>query len=142
MKHLSAPLFTLGLFFNLLSSDLFAQSSDPANLFGDVTPEMFTPTVYSIDSNAYAIYFFDRGEVNFDPSYNGGRVYSTIYDRHCRLRILNANGLGLSTLGLSTVRHSGYEPYIDDIRGAVYNMEDGRLVVTKLDKSGIFKDKA
>jgi hypothetical protein len=139
MKLTTAPL--LALFFTLLSFDLYAQPAPAGSLFGDVTPETFAPTVYAIDSNANAIFFFDRGEVNFDANLTFNRTYTTTFERHTRLRILNANGLSLATLGITSLHHSGYEATIEDIRGTVYNLEDGKLVVTKLDKTGIFKDK-
>ncbi|HEY4336387.1 MAG TPA: DUF3857 domain-containing protein, partial [Puia sp.] len=114
----------------------------PVDLFADVTPGSFAPAVYPIDSSANAIYFFDRGEVNFDASYRSTRVYSTIFERHARFRILNANGLNLATFGISMAhRGSSNEVEIEDIRATVYNLEDGKLVTTKLDRSGIFKDK-
>ncbi|HEY4109453.1 DUF3857 domain-containing protein [Puia sp.] len=143
MKYPLGLLLALGLTFNPFSSTLFAQPPDrPGELFGAVVPETFAPVVYDLDSNANAIYFFDRGEVNFDASYTSSRVYTTIYERHTRLRIVNAGGLHLATMGLSLVHRSGYETSVEDIQGTVYNLEDGKVVATKLDKSGIFKDKS
>jgi len=143
MKYLTGPLLALILTFDPYSPTLFAQPPPPSGgLFGDVTPGSFTPAVYDVDSGANAVYLFDRGTVDFDPSYPSTRVYTTLYERHARFRILNANGLSLATLGISMAHRGGnYEPFIEDIHATVYNLEDGKLVVTKLDKSGIFKDK-
>ncbi len=107
--------------------------------FGVVTAATFAPTVYSIDSTADAIVLFDRGEVNFDPS-SYERRFSYILERHVMMRILHKNAVNnLAAFTLATPR-GGEVPFIDKFKGATYNLEDGRLVVTKLDKSNIFKD--
>jgi Domain of Unknown Function with PDB structure (DUF3858)/Domain of Unknown Function with PDB structure (DUF3857)/Transglutaminase-like superfamily len=128
------------LILNLTFLDAAAQSGSPDMTFGAVLPEAFAPVVYDLDSNANAIYLFDHGEVSFDARYST-YGFSIVYERHARIRILNKNGLGLATMGLSTSHHKGYDAYIDDLRGATYNLQDGKVVVTKLDKSNIFKDK-
>ena len=141
MKYPTGLLLALILTCNPYPPTLFAQQP-VSDLFGEVTTGSFAPAVYDLDSSANAIYLFDRGTVDFDPSYPSTRVYSTLYERHARFRILNTNGLSLATLGISMAHRGGsYEPFIEDIRGTVYNLEDGKLTVTKLDKSGIFKDK-
>jgi len=144
MKYPFGPLLAVILTFTLYSFDLVAQPPDPdADIFRDVTPASFTSLVYDLDSNANAIYLFDRGIVDFEPSgYSGSRGYTTTYERHARLRILNTNGLSLSTLGISTMHRNSSDGDIEDIRATVYNMEDGKFVVTKLDKGGIFKDRS
>src|ERR1700722_194298 len=108
--------------------------------FGAVLPEAFTPVAYDLDSSANAVYLFDHGEVSFDARYSN-YGFSIVYERHARIRILNKNGLGLATMGISAVHRNNYNSFIDDVRGATYNLQDGKVVVTKLDKSNIFKDK-
>jgi hypothetical protein len=120
--------------------DATAQSGWPNMSFGAVLPEAFAPAVYDLDSSANAVFLFDHGEVSFDARYSN-YGFSIVYERHARIRILNKNGLGLATMGISAVHHKGYDAYIDDVRGATYNLQDGKVVVTKLDKSNIFKDK-
>jgi len=143
MKYLLGPLLAWILTLDPYPSTLLAQPPARAvDLFSDITLASFEPATYDIDSSANAIYLFDRGEVNFDAGYRGSRSYSTIFERHARFRILNNNGLSLATFGISTAhRPSGYDVTVEDIRATVYNLEDGRVVATKLDKSGVFKDK-
>ncbi|HXB93635.1 MAG TPA: transglutaminase domain-containing protein [Puia sp.] len=124
-----------------LFSPLNAQPWQPERIFGDVTPGTFAPTAYDTDSSASAVYLFDHGTVSFDPSYNNSHGFSIVYERHTRIRILNKNGLGLATIGISATHRGNYEVLIEDVRGATYNLEDGKVVITKLDKSNIFKDK-
>ena len=126
------------LLFFLDATDVPAQR--PNMDFGAVLPEAFTPVAYDLDSSANAVYLFDHGGVSFDARYSN-YGFSIVYERHARIRILNKNGLGLATMGISVVHRNGYDSYIDDVRGATYNLEDGKVAVTKLDKSNIFKDK-
>ena len=135
------PVFALGLLLCFHFSDLSAQSGQPERVFGDVTPATFAPTAYDSASSASAVYLFDHGEVNFDPSYNNNPGFSIVFERHTRIRILNKNGLGLATLGISATHRRDYNAEIEDVRGATYNLEDGKVVVSRLDKSNIFKDK-
>lgn len=125
----------------LLSLFTGARQPDPPDMsFGSVTTSTFASSIYSIDSNANAVYLFDHGEVTYDPSYEH-RGYAVVFERHVRLRILNKNALSLATLTLSALHHNNSWTYIDDVRGATYNLENGKVAITKLDKSNIFKDK-
>jgi len=130
----------LSLLLILLSPFARAQPEPPDMSFGSVTPETFAPSVYSLDSSANAVYLLDHGEVTYDPSY-AHRGYSVVYERHVRLRILNKNALALATMSLSALHRKDAWTYIDEVRGATYNLENGKVVVTKVDKSNIFKDK-
>jgi hypothetical protein len=133
--------FVCGLSFCFLFSGVSAQPGQSERIFGDVTPETFAPTVYDSDSSASAVYLFDHGEVGFDPNYNYNHGFSIVFKRHTRIRILTRNGLGLATMGISVAHRGNYDAEIEDVRGATYNLEDGKVVVTRLDKSNNFKDK-
>lgn len=138
MKHVLLPVFELLLTFLFLAPVVNAQSGPPDMSFGSVTPAAFAST--PLDTNANAVFLFDHGVTSFDPN-NASLGYSVVYERHVRIHILNSNGLGLATVAVSAVHKSSYKAYIDEIRGATYNLEDGKVVTTKLDKSNIFKDK-
>jgi hypothetical protein len=107
--------------------------------FGVVTPETFAPTAYTIDSSADAVILFDHGVVNFDPSDYDHR-FSYILERHVMIRLLHKNAINrLATLTLSLPK-GGSAPYLETFKGVTYNLDNGRLVTTKLDKNSIFKD--
>ena len=138
MKHVFSLVFFLPLTFFFLSPVVKAQSDPPDMSFGGVTSAAFEPE--PLDSNANAVFLFDHGETSFDPTY-GNMGYSVVYERHARIHILNSNGLGLATMAVSAPHNTNYRAYIDDVRGATYNLVDGKVVVTRLDKSNIFADK-
>lgn len=106
--------------------------------FGVVTPESFTPHI-SGDSTPRAVYLFDKGVVTFEQGYSSTGVFSVVFRRHVRLLILHKSALSLSTFTLSKYRKS--DAMLEDIKGATYNLENGSVVATNLDKSNIFKDK-
>ncbi len=142
MKHAALPVLAFGLILSLLCSTLArAQSGPPDMTFGAITPADFAPTAYAPDSTANAVFLLDHGDVTFDGTYSNNHSFATIYTRHTRLRILNKNALGLATLSISSAHHNGYEAFTTDVRAATYNLQDGKVVETKLDKKSIFKDK-
>lgn len=140
MKHVISLAFRLALTLFLLPAAVNAQPDPPNMSFGNVTPETFAPAVYPLDSNANAVFLFDHGQISYDPNYRSNG-YCVVYERHVRFRILNKNALGLSTLTVSAFHRKNTETYIDEIKAATYNLEEGKIVVTKLDKGSLFKDK-
>ena len=106
-----------------------------------VTARTFAPEVYSIDSSAGAVVLFDLGVVNFDPPGNG-RVFSYILEKHTRIRLLHKSAFGLASFTLSAYRKGPNSPTIENFRGSTYNLDEGKVVTTKVDKSNIFKDQS
>ena len=121
---------------------LIAQSF-PVMDFGRVTPETFAPAAYSIDSSANAVILFDRGVVTFDPaSKYYGHSFAYRLEKHTRIRLLRRGGFDLATFTLLTSHKGVVSPGLEDFKGATYNLEDGKVVTTRLDKSNIFKDQS
>jgi transglutaminase-like putative cysteine protease len=122
---------------------LLTSAQDPSDPYmADVIPATFTPTNYSIDSSAGAVILFDVGEVTFDPRANNGHQFSYILEKHTRIRLLQKSAFNLATFTLSAYRKGSAAPTIDNFKGTTYNLEDGKVVTTRLDKSNIFKDQS
>ena len=141
MKHAFIPVITFMLTYSLLPFNTRAQSGPPNMSFGEVTPADFAPAAYAPDSSATAVFLFDHGDVTFDGTYNNNHGFATVYVRHARIRILSKNALNLATLSISAAHHNGYQALTTDVQGATFNLQDGKVVTTKLDKNSIFKDK-
>jgi hypothetical protein len=109
---------------------------------GDVSAQTFAPSVYSIDSSAGAVILFDLGTVSFDPSSSNGHQFSYILEKHTRIRLLRKTAFNLATFTLSAYRRGPASPEIQNFKGETYNLEDGKVVTTRLDKSNIFKDQS
>lgn len=117
----------------------FAQKNRPKFKFGDVKPEDFTPAAYAVDSAAHAVYLFDAGSSSFVGNNNG--FFSVIYKRHTRIRLLNKNAFDLATVEIDLFGKNESAQKLDDLDVCTYNLENGKVVVTKLDKGSLFKDR-
>ena len=122
---------------------IIAGAQDPSDPYmADVTAETFAPAVYSIDSSASAVILFDAGVVTFDPNANNSRQFSYILEKHTRIRLLRRSAFNLATFTLSAYRKGEGSPRIENFKGETYNLENGKVVATRLDKSNIFKDQS
>jgi hypothetical protein len=138
-------LFTLlliAMFLQLFPVWSRAQPGRPVMKFGDVPPATFAPSVYDLDSSANAVILFDKGHVKFDRAYGNQYGFSIIFERHARIRLLHKNAFGLATVILARSKKAGAGLEIDELKGATYNLDNGKVVVTQADKSGIFKEES
>ncbi len=116
-----------------------AQKNRPKLKFGDVKPEDFAPTAYAVDSSAEAVYLFDAGNASFEGNNKG--FLSVISKRHARIRLLHKNAFDLATVEIKLFGKDKDAQRLDQLEAATYNLEDGKVVVTKLDKNSVFRDK-
>lgn len=107
---------------------------------GDVKPEDFAPTVYAVDSSADAVYLFDGGKSDFQGNQKG--YLGVVYRKHARIRLLHKTAFDdLATVNIPLYVTTGYEMKLDKFSAATYNLENGVVVATKVDKGSFFKDK-
>jgi hypothetical protein len=130
---LALPLLLLG------SVTVFSQKKSDKYKFGDIKPEDFAPTVYSIDSNANAVVLADIGESKYEGSNDG--FFNLLFDRSVRIRILKKAGFDEATVKIPLYFVGSKEERMDNLEAVTYNLENGKVVATKLDKASIFKDK-
>lgn len=133
-------LFLVGtclLVFSSLHS--FGQSNRVKVKLGDVKPEDFAPAAYAIDSSAEAVYLYDAGKVKYEPNNNG--YLDVVYRCHERIRLMNKNAFSLATVEIPLQVESGYEEKFISFSASTYNIEDGKVVETKVGRSSIFRDK-
>ena len=130
------------LYFTLLLSALcffsFAQES-PYAKFGKITPEALQKKLYSIDSSAAAVVLSDIGESAIDGNSKGW--FSVVTTRHKVVHILNKSAYDEATVEIPLYVNGTDEEKLEDLKAVTYNLENGKLVETKLDKSGVFTEK-
>ena len=127
----------------LLVCPLFSFAQDPSRPYtGEVTAQTFSSGGHPFDSSANAVILFDLGVVSFDPVANNGRQFSYILEKHTRIYLSNKSAFNLANFSLSTYRRGAASPTIENFKGVTYNLEDGKVVATKVDKSNIFKDQS
>lgn len=120
--------------FNLI----YAQT--PKIKFGKLTPSDFQTSIYPIDTSAQAIILADIGSTEFVGNKKGG--FSLEFKRFRRARIINQNGYDVANVEIGIYTNGEKEEELLNLKAVTYNLEDGKIVETKLDtKTGIFKDR-
>ncbi len=121
------------------SQPFFAQEKSKIK-FGDITEKDFAPRAYSIDSNAQAVVLSDIGSSSIEGNSKGW--FSLVFKQHKRVHILNKNAYDVANVNIFLYSNGEDEEMLDKIKATTYNLENGKVVESKLDiKSGIFKDK-
>lgn len=102
--------------------------------FGDISKQMIEMDVYEKDSTASAVVIFDVGDAELDNR------LEVEFRRHIRIKILTDEGF---TYGDFSKRYIEKNPEQDitRIKAATYNLENGSIVKTELDKDDILIDK-
>ncbi len=117
-----------------------AQTKQSKIKFGDITPADFKADYYSIDSSADAVYLYDIGSSKHEGNNSGS--FSVILKIHERIRLLHKKCFDdIATVKIGLTKFNNKEEKLDDLQAATYNIENGNVVATKVDKSSIFKDK-
>lgn len=124
-------------------STTYAQTTQPVKRefkFGKIAPTEFEVKASGQDSSASAIKLFDVGNCYFEigPS-SGGFVY--VFERHIRYRILNKNGYDLANFKIELYKSSNSaKEDLNYMDAATYNMVDGKMVTSKLNKDAKFTE--
>ena len=126
----------LAIFCCFYSSLITAQ--EKANVkFGDISEKDFANTVYSIDSNASAVIIAETGTSTIEGNTKGS--FSLVLKYYRRAHILNKNGFDIASVSIPV---SGDAIKLDKLKAVTYNLENGKVVESKLDpKSDVFNDK-
>jgi len=124
--------------FCILAIQSFPQDKPPVK-FGKVSPDDFKQKVYSIDTNANAVVIADIGSSEVVGNSKGW--FSLQFKRYRRVHILNKNGYDEANVAVLLYNNGDYEEALSNIKAVTYNLENGKVVETKLDKGSIFKDK-
>lgn len=131
------PIFLLCFLF--VCAAAFAQKRNALNRFAKLTPEDFQRTVYSIDSNANAVVMYDYGRSKFKGNQKNG--FSIEHTHHRRVHILKKSGYSQGDVEVYLYTDGTDEERLLSVKAATYNLENGQVVESKLEKSAIFTDK-
>jgi hypothetical protein len=114
-----------------------AQDKTPVK-FGKISPSDFT-IKQSYDSGANAVVIADVGSSVFEGNMKGW--FSLVFKRTRRVKILNKNGFEAANVKIHLFVDGTSEEKLDDLKAFTYNLENGKVVETKLDAASVFKDK-
>ena len=136
MPYLRSTVIILCLSF--LQSYCYAQEKSKA-AFGHVVPGDFTlPVIAIIDSNSNAAILSDIGDVHFVGNKQGW--FSYVYKRQTRIKIINKKAFDLATVRIPLYEKNDDAEKVNNLAGSTYNLEDGKVVETKLDKNEVFEE--
>lgn len=136
MKQKLPLFFVLCIFISTMS---FAQEKAPVK-YGKISPEDFNKKVYALDSNASAVVIADIGSSQIVGNNKGW--FSLEFEHYKRVHILNKNGYDAADVSVALYTNGDDEEKLDKLKAVTYNLENGKVVETKLDvKNAVFKDK-
>lgn len=129
---------TTSLFFLFSSLICFSQDKKPYK-FEKVKAEDFKITTYKIDSNANAVILAEVGSSQIIGNRKGW--FSLEFNKRKRIHILNKNGYEYADIEIPLYTDGNAEEELVNLKAYTYNLENGNVVETRLEKSQIFKDK-
>jgi hypothetical protein len=108
--------------------------------YGNVNAKDFEVKLCSFDSSAHAMYLFDFGESGLEFT---GKGWQLVTYRHSRIIVFDADGVNEANreFFLYTPGGSNSEDY-EKLSAASYNIENGEVVKTKMEKSAVFKERS
>ncbi len=125
----------LTLFILLCYVPLMAQEKKIKAKFGKISEEEMAMKSYALDPGAPAVVLFDKAELS--NRYNEQQGFLFEMEHHVRIKIFNKEAYYLADV---VIPYFGDEK-IADLRASSYNLENGVLVETKLDKDNVFDEK-
>lgn len=127
---------------------LYSYSQKPPVKFGNISIDELKNESCPIDSNAHAYYIFDFGKsyfqyadtkINLDEATGSQKGFRLYFTRHFRMKIIDNQGFSWANLKVPLYRN-GDEEKILKLKAYTYNLENGKIIKTKLEKKDIYKE--
>lgn len=121
----------------LLLITLIAKAQDSPVKFGEITKDDFTNKICPIDSTAHAYYIFNCGRTRLFK--NGETKLATT--KHLRVKIVDNQGFDWADTYIPLFDMGVKADKVSKIRGYTYNLEDDKVVKSKLSNDHIVTEK-
>lgn len=129
---------TFILFF-CLCSFIVAKAQDISQKYGKVTNDELNMKVCSKDTSATAVVLLEDGKSYFTYDQNYGFRLMLEYTR--KIKILKQEGVSYASVNIPYYMHNNSDrEYISGLEAMIYNLDNGKIVKTKLDKKYIFDE--
>ena len=118
-----------------------AQSVEPNTKWGKPTAEELSMTVYAPDTSANAVVLYRSADVFYNYVSTGFRVFYVV---KCRLKVLKPDGKEMADAQFvyRVPESSGTMcEYVSGPKAIAYNLENGKTVKTKMDKSMVNEER-
>jgi hypothetical protein len=103
--------------------------------FGEVTKEELLEDVYEKDSSANAVVLYKNQNTYFGANTQAVELETILHER---IKIYNKEGFDNATITMNLFKNGSTKERVSKIEAYTYNLEDGVVVKTKLDKDQIF----
>ncbi len=108
--------------------------------FGKIGPADFQTKIYQIDSSANAVIIADIGSTEMVGNHKGS--FSLEFKKFRRTHIFNKKGYNAADVEIEIYVNGNAEEELNSLKANTYNLENGKVVETKLDlKGAVFKNK-
>ena len=116
-----------------------AHSQEISLKYGKVTNDELTMKVYSKDTSATAVMLYDNGYSSYDYTTGSGFQIKTSYKK--KIKILKQEGIDRASISIPYFFYNnGNKETIDGLEVTAYNLENGKIVKTKLEKNYLFTE--
>ncbi len=121
------------------SIEIQAQNKSTLN-FGKVSLSDFSLTNVKVDTSFGAVILADVGKSIFKGNKKG--YFSIIYKHQRRVLVLNQKAFDIATVNIPLYKSktSDDEETLEGLKASTYNIVDGKVEETKLDKDNVFKE--
>ncbi|MBC7422681.1 MAG: DUF3858 domain-containing protein [Ferruginibacter sp.] len=119
-----------------------ARAQDKPDIkFNHVLPEDFSISKLKVDTTLGAIIIADIGNSSFEGNSKGW--FNLVYQHKRRIKIIDKKGFDMASveIPLYIQTTSNREEKMEGLKATTYNLENGVVVETKLDKNAVFTDK-
>jgi hypothetical protein len=124
----------------MMTSQNYLFSQDKLNIkFGKISAADFDLSKYQIDSGANAVVIADIGSSYFEGNSKGW--FSLVHKKQTRVKILNKNGFDAADVYVILYYDKDSREDISNLKAVTYNLENGNVVSTPLEKKSVFQDK-
>jgi hypothetical protein len=130
------------LFFStlFLSAAVAFSQNVPVIKFGKITEADFKNKTYAIDTGVNAVVLADVGSTQIKGNKKGW--FSLEYKHLLRIHILKNSGYNKATVEIPLYTEGELEEELNDLKAVTYNLENGKVVETKLNvKTSVFREK-
>lgn len=131
---------TLFVLFGIALSCHAAFAQKPPIKFGDIPMEDMKMTVYPLDSSAEAVVLADYGESSIEYTNTAG--FQVAFERIRRIKILTKEGLKHAEFSIPLWKVGDREEKMSGLKVVTYNLENGKIVETKVKSDNFFKEEA
>jgi len=124
----------------LILNSIIVYSQDLSTKYGKVTTDELKMSRCELDTTANAVVLYKRGKTRYE--YKDG--FNIKHEIETKIKILTQEGTDYANVTLPYYNEKssdGGKEYINEIEGYAYNLENGKVIKTKMEKDFIVKER-